>query len=96
MTAKIYQPSKSSTQSGNARTKFWILDLGNNAKKFIEPTSGWVGSMNTMSQVRLTFPTKEDAIEYANNHNITYNLVEPHKEKTPKKSYANNFIRKNS
>jgi hypothetical protein len=56
---------------------------------------GWVSSIDTMSEVKLKFSTKEQAINYAKKNNIDYNIIEPQKRKIIKKSYADNFLKNN-
>jgi hypothetical protein len=46
--------------------------------------------MNT--ELRLEFSTKELAINYAKKKKIDYEIIEPKKRKTIKKSYADNFL----
>ena len=55
---------------------------------------GWETSKDTMSEVKLEFINKEDAINYAKNNNIEYHVIEPQKRKIIKKSYADNFLKK--
>ena len=45
------------------------------------------------SKKRMEFTTKEKAIEYAKNNNISFKLIEPNKKKFVIKSYADNFIK---
>ena len=90
--AKIYQPSKTAMQSGKARTKFWVLefDKSNSSKDFV---MGWTSSFNTYDQVKLKFETQEQAIKYAEENNIQFNLITPNKNKLIIKSYADNFLK---
>ena len=92
MRAKIYQPSKTSMQSGTARTKFWILEFNKSFsnKDFV---MGWISSVDTNEQVKIKFETKEQAIIYANKNNIFYSLEEPKKNVPIIKSYADNFLK---
>ena len=90
--AKIYKPSKTAMQSGTRNTKNWLLefdtlDTGTN------PLMGWETSEDTMSEVKLEFPTKEEALNYAKKNNIDYYIVEPQKNKIVKKSYSDNFLK---
>ncbi len=65
MTARIYRPSRTATQSGLARAKHWVLEFEPAAPLQIEPLMGWTSSGDMKSQVRLNFATKEEAIAYA-------------------------------
>jgi len=89
--AKIYQPVKTAMQSGKARTKFWILEFNkaNFNKDFL---MGWVSSSNTNDQVKLKFETKDQAVAYAKENNIQFDLITPKKNKLIIKSYADNFL----
>ena len=51
------------------------------------------GERNTKKWI-LEFDTKELAINFAKKNNIEYYIIEPQKRKIVKKSYADNFIKK--
>ena len=90
--AKIYKPSKTSMQSGIGKTKNWILEYIDK-KTGINPLMGWESSTHTLSEVKLEFSTKENAIRYAKKNKLTFELIEPKEKKIIKKSYADNFIK---
>ena len=79
-------------QSGFKKSNKWILEyyVKNGT---LNPLMGWETSTDTLSEVRLEFLLKEDAINYAKKNNIDYDLVEPKKRKVVKKSYADNFVK---
>ena len=54
---------------------------------------GWESSKDTMSEVKLQFSSKDQAIAYAKKNNIDYKVIEPQKQKIIKKSYADNFLK---
>jgi NADH dehydrogenase (ubiquinone) Fe-S protein 4 len=54
---------------------------------------GWESSSDTLSELNLEFSTKELAIEYAKKNKIVFEIIEPQKRKTVKKSYADNFLK---
>ncbi len=90
--AKIYKPSKTAMQSGIKKFDKWIIefitdDPGKN------PLMGWESSTDTYSELNLEFKSKDLAIDYAKKNNIDYEVVETHKRKINKKSYADNFIK---
>ena len=90
--AKIYIPTKNSMQSGLGKMDKWVIEfITNNAS--ISPLMGWESSNDMMSEIKLDFSSKEMAIEYAKKNKIDYDLIEPKKKKTIKKSYADNFIK---
>ena len=88
--AKIYIPSKTATQAGLGKEDKWILEF-ESKDTTTNPLMGWESSNDTMGEVKLEFSTKDKAIEYAKNNNISYKLIEPNKRKFIIKSYAENF-----
>ena len=92
--AKIYKPTKTAVQSGNRNTKKWLLEF-DTLDTGINPLMGWESSKDTMSEVKLEFSTKDQAINYARKNNIDYYIIEPQKRKIIKKSYSDNFLKNN-
>ena len=92
--AKIYKPTKTAMQAGNRNTKNWLLEF-DTLNTGIDPLMGWETSKDTMSEVRLEFSTKEQAINYAKKNNIDYYIIEPQEPKIIKKSYSDNFMKNN-
>jgi len=90
--AKIYKPTKSAMQSGKRNTKNWLLKF-DTSNTGIDPLMGWESSKDTMSEVKLEFLTKDQAITYAKKNNIDYYVIEPQKSKVIKKSYTDNFLK---
>ena len=62
--AKIYKPTKTAMQSGARNTKNWLLEF-DTLNTGVNPLMGWVSSKDTMSEVKLKFSTKNQAINYA-------------------------------
>ena len=90
--AKIYIPNKNPMQSGLGKTDKWILEFETkNPSK--NPLMGWESSSDTLTELRLEFSSKELAINYASKMKILYEIIEPRKRKTVKKSYADNFLK---
>jgi hypothetical protein len=53
---------------------------------------GWTQTTDTTSsQVKLSFDTKEDAVRYAEQHGIAFQLIDPQPTKRIIKAYADNF-----
>ena len=90
--AKIYIPSKTAMQSGQAKNKLWVLEFirENLDKDFV---MGWNSSIDTNKQVKIFFDTRDDAIKYAKKNNILFDITEPKKRKMIIKSYADNFLK---
>ena len=80
-------------QSGRGKLKKWVLEF-EIKNPSINPLMGWETSTDTLEEVILKFPSKEKAIEYAENNNISFTVIEPKKKKFVIKSYADNFLKK--
>ncbi|MFN3890449.1 MAG: ETC complex I subunit [Beijerinckiaceae bacterium] len=91
MTAKIYRPAKTATQSGQAKTGRWVVEMEAEKPREIEPLMGWTSSADTRTQVKLSFATKEDAVAYAQRKGLAYIVVEPHEPARRPMSYSDNF-----
>ncbi len=81
-------------QSGTRNTKNWLLEF-DTLNTGINPLMGWETSKDTMSEVKLEFSTREQAINYAKKNDIDYYVIEPQKRKIIKKSYSDNFLKNN-
>ncbi|KCZ52618.1 hypothetical protein HY29_04890 [Hyphomonas beringensis] len=92
MQARIYKPAKSAMTSGRAKTKTWVLEfVDNDAKRSADPLMGWTSIDDTSGQVRLTFHTREQAIDYAQSQGMTFTVEPTHERKRLVKSYSANF-----
>jgi hypothetical protein len=91
MTARIYKPARTAMQSGNAKTKEWILDYEPEQPRAVEPLMGWTSSGDMKQQLRLRFDTKEEAIAYCERNGIAYEAFESMPQKPPRQSYSDNF-----
>ena len=79
-------------QSGTAKSNKWILEFITKDPTR-NPVMGWESSSDTLSELKLEFSSKELAINYAKKKKIDFDLIEPKKRKTVKKSYADNFLK---
>jgi len=91
MTARIYRPAKTAMQSGQAKTREWVLDYEPEEPRVVESLMGWTSSGDMKSQLRLRFATKEEAVAYAERHGIPYQVQEPKPALRHGLSYADNF-----
>ena len=90
--AIIYVPNKNPMQSGLSKRDKWILEfITKDPSK--NPLMGWESSSDTYTELKLEFSSKELAINYAKKKKIDFELIEPRKRKTVKKSYADNFLK---
>jgi len=90
--AKIYIPTKTSMQSGPGKVDKWLIEF-ETRNTGINPLMGWETSSDTLGELNLEFSTKELAVEYAKKNKIDFEIIEPKKRKTIKKSYADNFLK---
>jgi hypothetical protein len=91
MTARIYRPSRTATQSGTARAKLWVLEFEPAAPRQIEPLMGWTSSRDMTSEVRLNFATMGEAIAYAGKNGLSYRVEDSKPAPRKKISYSDNF-----
>ncbi len=93
MRARIYRPARNAMTSGMAKTRKWVLDYAQASAREVDPLMGWTSSSDTQSQVRLRFDTKEAALEYAQDHGIDAEVVEPKPRKANLRpgGYGENF-----
>ena len=78
-------------QSGLGKSKKWILEF-QTENPTNNPLMGWESSSDTYTELRLEFTTRELAINYAKKKKIDYEIIEPKRRKTIKKSYSDNFV----
>ncbi len=81
MRARIYQPSRTVTQSGTANVQHWVLEFSPEMRREIDPLMGWTSSGDMNSQVRLRFDSQEAAESYASSKGIDYVVLKPKRRK---------------
>ncbi|WP_298125276.1 ETC complex I subunit [Brevundimonas sp.] len=91
MLARIYRPARTAMQSGKAKTRSWRLDFQPASARFLDPLMGWTGTTDLDGQVRLTFDTQEEAVDFARRHGIAFRVQEPQEAKLILKAYSDNF-----
>ena len=91
MSARIFGPAKTAMQSGKAKTGYWMLEFDPELPRKIDPLMGYTTSRDMKSQIRLSFPTKEEAVAYAQKQGIAFRLEEPKEAKRRLISYSDNF-----
>ena len=77
MRARIYQPARTAMSSGSAKTRTWVLEYLSESAREVDPLMGWTSSSDMRSQVRLTFPTKAAAMDYAEANGIEAVVHDP-------------------
>ena len=92
MLARIFRPSKTAMQSGKGKTQEWVLEFEPQDARRKDPLMGWTQTGDTeSSQVRLAFETKEEAVRYADQHGLAFQLIDPKPAKRILKAYADDF-----
>ena len=77
MRARLYRPAKTAMSSGTAKTRRWMLDFVPSSAREVDPLMGWTSSTDTQAQVRLSFETKEAALDYARENGIEVLVTDP-------------------
>lgn len=88
--ARIYLPAANVMQSGQAAEE-WLLEYVPETPYFTDSLMGWTGMSDTLREIRLKFPTQDEAIAYANKNGIPYEIELPNPSSQVKKTYADNF-----
>lgn len=91
MSARIYSPAKTAMQSGKSKTGGWIVEFEPESPRKIDPLMGYTSSSDMKSQLRLTFPTREEATAYCEKQGIAYRVDEPKQPSRRAISYSDNF-----
>lgn len=91
MTARIYRPSRTATQSGKGKTDEWVLVHEPAVPREIEPLMGYTTSGDMQAQVKLSFATLEAAEAYAQKNGLAYTVQPPHDVTAKRVSYSDNF-----
>ena len=89
--ARISEIDRRTTQSGRANSGLWLLEFERSEAQRPDPLTGWNGSGDTNTQVKLTFRTKNEAIAYADRRGIAYHIVPATPVKLKLQAYADNF-----
>jgi hypothetical protein len=89
--ARIVQVDRKTTQSGKAGNGRWTLEFERSQAQRPDPLTGWNGSGDTKTQVRLNFASKEDAVAYAKKRGMAYHVVPAPPVSLKIQAYADNF-----
>ena len=89
--ARIIEVQRKTTQSGKAYDGRWTLEFERQEPQRPDPLTGWAGSGDTRTQVRLSFGSKEEALAYAERKGLTVHLVPAPLVALKVQAYADNF-----
>ena len=90
-TARIIEGQRKTTQSGKAKEGRWTLEFEREEAQRPDPLTGWSGSGDTNTQIRLTFDTQAEAIAYATKKGFDIHLVPAPPVALKLQAYADNF-----
>ena len=90
-TARIIEGQRKTTQSGKAKDGRWTLEFEREQAQRPDPLTGWSGSGDTNTQIRLTFDTQAEAIAYATKKGFDIHLVPAPPVALKLQAYADNF-----
>lgn len=89
--ARIIEEQRKTTQSGKAGQGRWTLEFERQQPQRADPLTGWNGSGDTATQVRLKFNSKEEALAYAERKGFIVHLVPAAPVEMKFQAYADNF-----
>jgi hypothetical protein len=89
--ARIVEEQRKTTQSGKALEGRWILEFERQQPQRADPLTGWNGSGDTATQVKLRFNSKEEALDYATRKGLTVHVVPAPPVLMKIQAYADNF-----
>lgn len=88
---KIYRPAKNAMQSGRAKTESWVLEAVLSTPRHPDPVMGWTSCADTDGEVRMTFPSLNEALEFAQKNGMEAIVLPSHDRKVRPRNYADNF-----
>uniref|UniRef100_UPI001A9E2AE5 NADH dehydrogenase [ubiquinone] iron-sulfur protein 4, mitochondrial isoform X1 n=1 Tax=Ictidomys tridecemlineatus TaxID=43179 RepID=UPI001A9E2AE5 len=87
---RIFVPARNNMQSGVNNTKKWRMEF-DTRERWENPLMGWASTADPLSNMVLTFSTKEDAAAFAEKNGWSYDIEERKVPKPKSKSYGANF-----
>jgi hypothetical protein len=92
MKARIYKPARTAMQqSGQADGNPWVLEFIAEKPLFIDPLMGWTGMKDMTQEIQLSFPSQQEAEDYARHNGIAFEAKASEARVIKPKSYAANF-----
>ena len=89
--ARIVEEQRKTTQSGKAKAGRWTLEYERKEALKPDPLTGWAGSGDTETQLRLSFDSKDEALAYAATMGLEVHLVPAPPILLKLQAYADNF-----
>jgi hypothetical protein len=91
MKVRIYRPARNAMQSGRANTQEWVLEYETVSPRQPEALMGWSSSQDTLNQVKMRFPTQQEAVDFAVKNGWDYAVAQPHERRVVPRNYVDNF-----
>ena len=86
----IYKYRKSPTQSGELQKDYWVLEHVNTKSVKTDLLTGWKTTETNLIK-KIKFSRKEDAVLYAENNNLDFQVIKETTKETKNRSYSDNF-----
>lgn len=84
---RIYRPARSPMQSALAGKRPWLLEFERAGRQWIEPLMGWTATEDPFAPLRLSFPFRTAAIDYAKRQGLEYRVIDPPERRIAPKRY---------
>ncbi|KAL8580290.1 NADH dehydrogenase Fe-S protein subunit 4 ndufs4 [Nucella lapillus] len=89
-TARIFIPARNAMQSGSYGMRRWKIEF-DVRERWENPLMGWTSTGDPMSNLEVTFASKEDAMAFCEKNGWQFLIEEPKEKSFKKKSYGANF-----
>jgi hypothetical protein len=89
--ARIIEEQRKTTQSGKAQDGRGTLEFERQEAQRPDPLTGWNGSGDTKTQVRLRFNSKDEALTYATRKGFEVHIIPAPPVSMKIQAYADNF-----
>lgn len=87
---RIFKPTRNAMQSGSANTHHFELEF-ENRERWENPLMGWSSTADPLSNMKVSFATEEEAIEYCEKNGWQWYVEVPKPTKSKVKNYGVNF-----
>ncbi len=91
MQVRIYRASRSAMQSGRAHLERWLIQPMLPSARRPDPLMGWTSSRDTLAEIKMDFPTREAAEEFAAKQGWTALVETPQERIVRPRNYVDNF-----